>query len=221
MRIVHSDSGATLNIQYGGYSEDWVFFMDHSRVVKDISASYPGMFTYTPTHFIIFEYVGGADLFLELGWTEMWEHLQLSWLCCDCDILIPFGLERKTSFKRPVWEINENVTTGRQTSQLRQLWTRWPGQRSRGAYKLYKHFLTRHPPTCKTISRAFSDVLCSIQRICAVVVLAYSAVLWTEGPLPFWMHSTLLDRNAKINDKFWLKLVYKVQKLIGSLRQRW
>ena len=62
MRIVHSDSGATLNIQYGGYSEDWVFFMDHSRVVKDISASYPGMFTYTPTHFIIFEYVGGADL---------------------------------------------------------------------------------------------------------------------------------------------------------------
>ena len=156
-------------------------------------------------------------------WTEMWEHLQLSWLCCDCDILIPFGLERKTSFKRPVWEINENVTTGRQTSQLRQLWTRWPGQRSRGSYKLYKHFLitTRHPPTCKTISRAFSDVLCSIQRICAVVVLAYSAVLWTEGPLPFWMHSTLLDRNAKINDKFWLKLVYKVQKLIGSLRQRW
>ena len=78
----------------------------------------------------------------ELGWTEMWEHLQLSWLCCDCDILIPFGLERKTSFKRPVWEINESVTTGRQTSQLRELWTRWPGQRSRRAYKLYKHFLT-------------------------------------------------------------------------------
>ena len=117
----------------------------------------------------------------ELGWTAMWEHLQLSWLCCDCDILIPFGLERKTSFKRPVWEINENVTTGRQTSQLRELWTRWPGQRSRGAYKLYKlnkHFLTatRRPPTCKTISRAFSDVLCGIRRICAVANLAYSAL---------------------------------------------
>ena len=183
MRIVHSDSGATLNIQYGGYSGDWVFFMDHSRVVKDISASYPGMFTYTPTHFIIFEYVWGADLLW--AWLNM-NHEQkygniFNFPGCDCDILIPFGLERKTSFKRPVWEINENVTTGRQTSQLRELWTRWPGQRSRGAYKLYKlnkHFLTatRRPPTCKTISRAFSDVLCGIRRICAVANLAYSAL---------------------------------------------
>ena len=67
----------------------------------------------------------------------------------------------------------------------------------------------------KTISRAFSDVLCSIQRICAVVVLAYSAWFLYFGPSGHYLFECIQHCLTEMQ-----KLVYKVQKSIGSLRQR-